>query len=161
THPAPVEPPRPWRGDRTGQPRRPRPAPSTPHRPRAGGGAHRSLAPSTAPSIADEEEVDATPAQPGLANQQVKAEASQGVSNRIERDVLLMMQNLYIRPALVTAFGLDRSWAAFDFLIGDALGRPTDAAFGTDVVPLRGTQRAGAEPCASRALPVDHHRGCR
>src|SRR5262245_15940365 len=72
-----------------------------------------------------------------------------------------MMENLYVGSTLGTALGLDRSRAAFDFLISDALGRSADAAFGADVVPQRAAQRTGAEACSSRALPGNNQRRCR
>src|SRR5262249_62366572 len=112
---------------RSTRPPRGRLAPATPHRPKARGGVRRPVAPWTAPSISDQERIDAAAAQAGLANQQIKTQRSDVVGDGIERDVLLVVQDLHIGAALVTAFGLDRSRPAFDFLIGDVLGRSAHA----------------------------------
>src|SRR5262249_60774460 len=113
------------------------------------------------PSITDEEGVAPAAPQAGLPNQQVETQRGDIVGDGIERDVLLVMQDLHIGPALVAALSLDRSWSALDFLIRDIFGRRTHAAFGTDVVPPRAAQRTGTESRSARTLPLHHQRRCR
>ena len=57
--------------------------------------------------------------------------------------------------AVFAGFRLDRIRAAVELLIGDALGGFAQHAFDAHHVPLRGAQRAGAEPRAVGALPAD------
>src|SRR5262249_54067184 len=87
------------------------------------------------PSVSEQEVVDAGAAQTGLAHHEVEAERGDVVSHRIERRVLLLVEDLHVAAAFAAALGLDGAGTALDLLVRDALGRAADRALDAHVVP--------------------------
>ena len=73
------------------------------------------------------------------------------VGDRIGVRLLPLVQNFHIAAALFAGLRLHRPGAAFDFPIGDALGRAAEHAFDPHGVPHRSAEPAGAEARAIRA----------
>src|SRR5262249_60227690 len=86
-------------------------------------------------SVPDQERVEAAAPQPGLAHQQVQAKRRDIVGDRLERRILVLMQDLHVAAAGVAGLGLDRAGAAVDLLIAHALGGTPGRALDAYVVP--------------------------
>src|SRR5262245_54178718 len=109
------------------------------------------------PSVAEQEWVDAAATIAGVAHEQVESERGHVVGHRLQRGILVLVENLHVAAAVVAGLRLDGVATAVDPQVADALGGAAERAFDAHVVPQRGAQRAGAEPRTVRPEPADDH----
>ena len=79
--------------------------------------------PSGLSSVLPQQRVAAAAVIAGFAHQQIEREAGEIVRDGLDAAVLLLIEDLAIRPARIAGLGADRVRTAFDRVIGNALRR--------------------------------------